>query len=533
MINKQKVAVIVDEFTLENLKDHWHIYEVNFNDPLERIEQFEPSLLFVESVWSGVNGSWQGLFGAKSKKLRQLVEFCQERKIPTVFWNKEDPVHFDDFTERCDIVGLFDFIFSSELDCVGDYAEKYPDSRCFVLPFFYNENKYQAKYTKEKPGFFFAGTYYKKFAERNVAFEKIVDYLAEQGVAVSIYDRHFGCGQKDLEFPEKYKRFLKGTVSPADMVFVYQNYEHCINLNTVQNGQTMFARRVIECLACATPVLSNYSRALDVLFKRKRKFVADNMVEYIPIDCSEAIEGLTSKNAVNFIESVVLGNVQSAEGFIAKLNSYAGYKRTTLQYIERSIVFTEAKVSRSELSCYLEDERIHIHSSLAEDLHGYINFSELFDVHHKKHVHFLFDASSSSALLDIWFLDAQGELIFRNVYSRTQEISIGVPTDAVRIKVAVRVAGSHDDLICKLAFGKKIKIPQCILPLNENYCFIQGEFAELKEKLSGLPEAGTEVMYYTGNDFDFSYHVIHGHSVVVGGELVKSAVEAGRLIWGQ
>ncbi|KOO58149.1 hypothetical protein WH43_10195 [Rheinheimera sp. KL1] len=526
---KNKAAVIVDEFTLENLKDHWLLYQVDFHDSLELIEQFKPNLLFVESVWNGVNGSWRGLFGAKSRKLQQLVEFCKQHAIPTVFWNKEDPVHFDDFTERCDIAGWFDFIFSTELDCVGDYATRYPRSRCFVLPFFYNENKYTAKTVKNKSGYFFAGTYYKKFPDRNIAFDQIVAYLEGQNTSISIYDRNYGTGQKDLEFPDQYSQFIKGKVEPGEMVSVYQDYQYCINLNTVQNGQTMFARRVIESLACSTPVLSNYSRALDVLFNSQRRFIANNIVEYQPKHCSAALEGLTSQNAISFIESIVLSSVLPTEGIIAALNLQAGYERITLESFEHTVAFIEPKVNRVELTCRLEADTLYIQSYLMAEQHGYINFANEFDVQHKSHVHFLFESSSSLALLDIWLLDAQGEIVFRNIYSRTQDISIGVPSDAFTLKIAIRVAGAHLDLVCKLALGKKIKIPKCIIPLNENYCVVRGDLTALNDKLSHLCLANTEVLYYTGNDFDFSYQIVQGYSVIVGGDLVKSAVEAGRI----
>lgn len=529
---KNKAAVIVDEFTLENLKDHWLLYQVDFHDSLELIEQFKPNLLFVESVWNGVNGSWRGLFGAKSRKLQQLVEFCKQHAIPTVFWNKEDPVHFDDFTERCDIAGWFDFIFSTELDCVGDYAARYPRSRSFVLPFFYNENKYTGKAIKENSGYFFAGTYYKKFPDRNVAFEQIVAYLEEKNASISIYDRNYGSGQKDLEFPVEYNKFIKGKVAPGDMVSVYQDYQHCINLNTVQNGQTMFARRVIESLACSTSVLSNYSRALDVLFNSKRRFIANNIVEYQPEHCSAAIEGLTSQNAIAFIEAIALRAVLPTEGFIAALNAKAGYKRTILELFEHAIVFAEPRVNSVELSCKLHAESLYIQSKLAEEQHGYINFSNEFDVQHKSHVHFLFKASSALALLDVWLLDAKGEMIFRNIYSRTQDIFIGIPSDALILKIAIRVTGPHTDLVCELAFGKKLKIPTRILPVSESYFFVEGKLAELSDKLHRLPAINADILYYTGNDFDFSYHIIQGHSVVIGGELVKSAVEAGRHVVG-
>lgn len=529
---KTKAAVIVDEFTLENLKDHWQLYQVDYHDSLELIEQFKPNLLFVESIWTGVNGSWRGLFSAKSRKLWEIIEFCRHRSIPTVFWNKEDPVHFDDFTERCDIAGWFDFIFTSELDCVGDYAAKYPRCRCFVLPFFYNEKKYQPKLAKKKQGYFFAGTYYKKFAERNIAFDNIMAHLTGQGATVSIYDRNYGSGQKDLEFPVEYNNFIKGKVSPGDMVSVYQDYQHCINLNTVQNGQTMFARRVIESLACSTPVISNYSRALDVMFSGQRSFVANNIVEYHPKYCSAAIEGLTSQKAISFIESIALGAALPTEGFIAALNMQAGYERITLESFESTVFFIEPQVNLVELSCQCEGDTLYIQSHLLAEQHGYVNFANKYDVQHKSHVHFIFQASSTFALLDIWLLDAQGEIIFRNIYSCTQEISIGIPSDAFILKVAIRVTGPHTDLACKLAFGKKIRIPKRILPLSENYRLVKGELFQLSEKLINLPDSKAEILYYTGNDLDFSYQIIHGHTVVVGGELVKSAVETGRLVAG-
>lgn len=138
------------------------------------------------------------------------------------------------------------------------------------------------------------------------------------------------------------------------MVSVYQDYQHCINLNTVKNGQTMFARRVIESLACSTPVISNYSRALDVMFSGQRSFVANNIVEYHPKYCSAAIEGLTSQKAISFIESIALGSALPTEGFIAALNMQAGHERITLESFESTVFFIEPHVNLVELSCQCE-----------------------------------------------------------------------------------------------------------------------------------------------------------------------------------
>lgn len=527
---KNKVAVIVDAFTLDNINEHWHVHEIDYSHALDVLETFAPSMLFVESVWHGVNGTWNGILGPKRKKLQEIIKFCNQKNIPTVFWNKEDPVHFDDFTERCDIAGLFDYIFSTEVDCVADYAEKYPQSHCFVLPFFFNEKKYTATTSKEHQGYFFAGTYYKKFPERNAAFENIMAHLSEAKVDVTIFDRNYGSDDPSLAFPEKYHSLIQDKVAASDMVSVYKKFAHCINLNTVQNGQTMFARRVIESLACSSKVLSNYSRALDVVFNCQRRYVAKNMVEFSPQDCAQVLKDLTSEKALSYIQSVVLEGQIPTEGLIAHLNALVCEGRQTLTSIDSAIEIDDATTNRSELRFGFEGGWLHVHSQLKDDEHGYINFSNQVEVKNKRHVHFIFDSSSSAALLDLWLLDSEGNLIFRNLYSRTQEINFLLPEHAATLKTAIRISGPHKELRCRLAFGKKIKIPSQIIPLKRELHWMKGARAEVDARLAKLLTAPLDIFYETGCDFDFSYQIIHGHTVVMGGELVKEALKRGQAL---
>ncbi|HSQ87221.1 glycosyltransferase, partial [Romboutsia sp.] len=55
-------------------------------------------------------------------------------------------------------------------------------------------------------------------------------------------------------------------------------YNVAINLNTITDSNTMFSRRVFDCLACGTCIMSNYSKGVEKLFSDVVKFV-DNQKE--------------------------------------------------------------------------------------------------------------------------------------------------------------------------------------------------------------------------------------------------------------
>ncbi|MDO1752457.1 glycosyl hydrolase family 1, partial [Escherichia coli] len=66
-------------------------------------------LIFVESAWEGNEGQWSRGIGhysdEESADLRGLLNLAKELGVPTVFWNKEDPVHFARFAPNA---ALFD-----------------------------------------------------------------------------------------------------------------------------------------------------------------------------------------------------------------------------------------------------------------------------------------------------------------------------------------------------------------------------------------------------------------------------------------
>ncbi|NLC98206.1 MAG: glycosyltransferase [Actinomycetales bacterium] len=82
---------------------------------------------------------------------------------------------------------------------------------------------------------------------------------------VTIFDRNHGTTRANHLFPEKFSEYIAGTLHPSQIDIAYKGYRFSLNLNSVKNSQTMFARRAYELLACGTVTISNYARGLKVM----------------------------------------------------------------------------------------------------------------------------------------------------------------------------------------------------------------------------------------------------------------------------
>ena len=125
-VSKLRVAGVLDEMSAACFEPDCDLLRIDSDDWAEALETHEPHLLLVESTWQGNNGSWQYMVASYTHpdyiglpNLKALIAACRERDIPTVFWNKEDPVHFERFKEAA---ALFDYVFTSDSNCIDRYA---------------------------------------------------------------------------------------------------------------------------------------------------------------------------------------------------------------------------------------------------------------------------------------------------------------------------------------------------------------------------------------------------------------------------
>lgn len=261
-----KVATILDEFSLECIKTDTSTLSLNPLNWKSEMEDFKPDFLFVESCWFGNNNQWGSLIYGNSynapnqmDELAKVVEYCKKEGIPTVFWSKEDPVHYDKFAPTAK---LFDFVFTTDANMIESYKKDYgidAEPLCFFCqPAIHNPSEVIPRKNKAA----FAGSYYSTKKERCADFDVLIDALKRASVEYDIFDRCLYRKESNLKFPERFKQNVVGHLKPDEMWKAYKGYKYTINMNSVKQSPTMFARRVYESLASGTPVVSNYSKGV-------------------------------------------------------------------------------------------------------------------------------------------------------------------------------------------------------------------------------------------------------------------------------
>ncbi|NZA25322.1 glycosyltransferase [Luteimonas sp. SJ-92] len=258
-----KVATVVDGFTRSCLAPDCRLLDLPASDYERMIDGFQPHLLFVESAWRGKDGAWMHKINPLSQELVRLVDACRRRGIPTVFWSKEDPSHFDGFI---DAAGLFDHVLTTDLDCVERYRAALGHERVGVLGFACQpriHNPVEEVGRRIAAGF--AGSWYAQYPERSRDFEELVASVLDV-MPVEIYDRNHGRNDPAFEFPHRFRKMIRGSLPYERIDEAYKACAFSITVNTIKTSPSMFARRVLELLASNTIAVSNHSVALESTF---------------------------------------------------------------------------------------------------------------------------------------------------------------------------------------------------------------------------------------------------------------------------
>lgn len=260
---KVKVAAIMDEFTSFCFDPEADIYHVTPKNWKIEIIEFRPDILFIESAWKGKDDLWSLKVSQQSEELIELIAFCKQQGIKTIFWSKEDPVHFGTFLG---LAKLVDVVFTTDVDCIQKYKNHLDHDDVYLLCFAAQPTIHNPieRYVRQDR-FNFAGSYYLKYPIRQRDFA-VLSKVAQDYRGLDIFDRNFNKPHPHYEFPESYQPMILGSLLPSEIDKAYKGYTYGINMNTIKQSQTMFARRVFEMLASNTVVISNYSRGVKLLF---------------------------------------------------------------------------------------------------------------------------------------------------------------------------------------------------------------------------------------------------------------------------
>jgi spore maturation protein CgeB len=262
-----RIALIADEFSWWAWAFEADVFTFTPDAWQTALEERPPDLLLVESTWQGVGKSWHYQICELGKHpdrvrryvLPEFVAWCRQHGVPTVFYNKEDPPNFEYFI---DAAKLFDHVITSDANCIAAYRQRLGHDRVRALPFAAQPRLNNPVFAGPRTGTAcFAGTWYEqRHARRQDVAPLILRPALDFGL--EIYDRMAGSRDPNYQWPAAYRRALRGHLPYAEMLTAYKRYKVFLNVNSVADSPTMFARRVFELLACGTPVVSTYSQGI-------------------------------------------------------------------------------------------------------------------------------------------------------------------------------------------------------------------------------------------------------------------------------
>ncbi|PCC52759.1 glycosyltransferase [Brevibacterium aurantiacum] len=266
-----RVGVILDEFSAQSFGYEWSttaLTRANWANQLDGLD-----FVFVESAWNGNNGEWKYKLtsdSGPSAEVTELLAECRRRGIPTVFWNKEDPPHFEDFlplAELCDVV------FTSDVRLIPEYQAKLGHDRVAALPFAAQpaiHNPSRPAHNFAARDIAFAGMYFAhKFPKRR----QQMDLLLGAAAAISgrmqhgleIFSRFLGEDER-YQFPGALAEHVVGSLPYRNLLTAYKYFKVFLNVNSVVDSPSMCARRIFEITAAGTPVVTTPSAATKAFF---------------------------------------------------------------------------------------------------------------------------------------------------------------------------------------------------------------------------------------------------------------------------
>ena len=214
-----KVAAILDEFSQECFKYDSELLPLSNDNWKSELKEFNPDFLFVESCWRGNSGSWTyevaNLHVNKHrKKLKELTDFCRNKNIKTVFWDKEGVENFDFFKESA---CYFDYIFTADENNIENFKKFTKNENVFELAFAAQPQIHNPMYkNRNRLGeIAFGGSYYNnKHDLRKRDIENMIQPSLKYGI--DIFDRYYNVDPEEVpnnQWPrrvqKKYCRELK------------------------------------------------------------------------------------------------------------------------------------------------------------------------------------------------------------------------------------------------------------------------------------------------------------------------------------
>ena len=264
-----ELSLIVDDLTRQGIcleKEKYH--HILFSEIMSNT-----NLLFVESAWQGRWNRWKYKIASypdhperNNDKLKKLVQKAKDKGIPTVFWNKEDGVHFDRFI---DSAKLFDHVFTVDSTCIPRYKEVMGQDASIhtmmfaVQPKFHSFMGFNFKHNRAN----FVGSYSHHVHDiRREWQNQLFEATSSTGLGLTAFDRNSKRKSGNYRYPMLPNMDILQAVKYPKTGQIYKDYLVSLNVNTVTDSPTMYSRRLVEILACGGIAVTTPALSVDEMF---------------------------------------------------------------------------------------------------------------------------------------------------------------------------------------------------------------------------------------------------------------------------
>ncbi|WP_302819314.1 MULTISPECIES: hypothetical protein [Hungatella] len=280
------IAIISDEMTYENFSFECHLYSLTPHNWIDIFSQNQIDIFFCESTWEGRKKQkqcWRGriyknhdVYFESRKDLFKILAYCKSNQIPTVFWNKEDPTYYGSHKyDFVDTALYFDYIFTTAEECIEMY-QKRGHKNVYLMTFGFSPYLYNplGSTDKEKKAIF-AGSWFAEQTHRCNTLSALLHKILNQHIPLDIYDRQSSSRQAGRRYPEEFQKYVQPSIPQSLLGKKIKHCYYAININTVIDSTSMFARRVYELMASNVYIISGESIAMDQLLKGRYAGLSD------------------------------------------------------------------------------------------------------------------------------------------------------------------------------------------------------------------------------------------------------------------
>jgi 2-polyprenyl-3-methyl-5-hydroxy-6-metoxy-1,4-benzoquinol methylase len=261
------IGVITDNLAFDYFNNSANFIYTGPNNYKKILDNKSIDMLMFITCWRGMdNEDLRGISNDPKirNKVIEIFNYARNKRIPIVYWSKEDPVHYDIYHEFSKYA---DYIFTTAIECISKYRVFTGNDNVFlsqygINPFIHNPIGFRIK---NKENFdtlnkvLFAGSWYENHPERIKAQAILFDGVLRSNKDLVIVDRYYFIPSGQLTYPEKYQQYTYPPIEYKKLQRFHKLFDWALNLNIVKDSETMCAARVFELQALGVTMVSNPS----------------------------------------------------------------------------------------------------------------------------------------------------------------------------------------------------------------------------------------------------------------------------------